>query len=126
MTGAKFIENGSGISTSDPIFKENEYGCYLGSGLEWTLDASANQVTRCYNEDGVLTYTLINPAGVEELEISGYTKSKHKGDTFDVRVKWHTGAATVVNADFNMTLIKEQGPKVWLSDGRGNGLIIKK
>ena len=115
-----------GSSAPDPLLQETVYGCYLGSGLEWTLDEGTDQVTRSYDSDGVLTYTLINPSDVEELEISGYTKSKLKGDSFNVSVNWRKGTTSVHSANYSVTLIKEQGPKVWLSDGNGKGFIIKK
>ena len=117
---------GGGVSASDPMLQYSDYGCYLGTGLEWILQSGTDQVTRSYNAEGVLTYTLINPDTVEELEISGYKKTKLKGDNFTVSVNWRRGTSTVLSQDYSMTLIKEQGPKVWLSDGSGKGVIIKK
>ena len=117
--------SGGGISTSDPLLSETVYGCWLGTGKEWEYNPGTDQVTRSYDTNGVLTYTLIKPSTVEELEISGYTKSKLKGDSFTVTVNWRRGITTVLNAQYTMTLIKEDGPKVWLSDGT-HGVIIKK
>lgn len=117
---------GGGMSVSDPMLSETEYGCYLGTGLTWTLSAGSEQVTRSYDADGVQTYTLIDPSEVEELEIVGYKKSYVKSDSFTVSVNWRKGITTIHSQSYNMTLIKEAGPKVWLSDGAGNGVIIKK
>jgi hypothetical protein len=104
----------------------SEYGCYLGSGLNRVLTAGVDQVTRAYNGDGVLTYTIINAAAVEELEISGYTKDKLKGSAVSLTVNWRIGASSVLSSAYTMKVIKEEGPKVWLSDGNGKGVIIKK
>ncbi len=119
--------SGGGISANDPMLSKTDYGCWLGTGLEWALDPGVNQVTRAYDTDGVLTYTIINPDTVEELEISGYKKSNIKGDRVTLTVNWRYGRVNRLNsARYTMTVIKEQGPMVWLSDGNGKGAIIKK
>ncbi len=117
---------GSAVSTNDPMLQETEYGAYLGENLTWQLSAGTDQMVRSYSSD-VLTFTLIKPDTVEELEISGYTKSKAKGDpAFAVTVNWRRGISTVLSGQYSMMIIKEAGPKVWLSDGQGHGVIIKK
>lgn len=121
-----YRRSGGAASTVDPMLARSEYGCYLGAGFEWILNPTSDQVTRAYDGDGVLTYTLINASDVEELEVRGYTKSKTKGSHITVTVQWRKGYASVLSTSYSMTLIKEEGPKVWLSDGMGNGFIIKK
>ena len=117
----------SGASASaDPMLERSEYGCYLGTGLEWILAPGTDQVTRAYDANGVQTYTLIDPDEVEELEIIGYTRSKTKGSAVTVSVHWRKGYATLHSASYSMTVVKEEGPKVWLGDGSGKGFIIKK
>jgi hypothetical protein len=117
---------GGSAPSADPMLGLSEYGCYLGSGLNRVLTAGVDQVTRAYNGDGVLTYTIINAAAVEELEISGYTKDKLKGSAVSLTVNWRIGASSVLSSAYTMKVIKEEGPKVWLSDGNGKGVIIKK
>ena len=117
---------GSGTSAEDPMLSKTEYGCYLGTGLEWQFAAGTEQMTRSYDAGGVLTFSLIDPSDIEELEIRGYTKSKLKGDSVTVTVNWRKGLSTVHSGSYNMRVIKEQGPKVWLGDGSGKGFIIKK
>ena len=120
--------SGSGTSSSaeDPLLQESEYGCYLGTGLEWALNAGTEQVTRSYDTNEVQTYTLIDSSDVEELEIVGYKKSYIKSDSFTVYVHWRKGTTIVHSGTYSVTLIKEAGPKVWLSTGDGKGFIIKK
>lgn len=105
--------------------ENSNYGCYLGGDLNRTVVAGVDQVTRSYN-DGVLTYTIVNPNTVEELEITGYTKSKLKGDAVTINVNWRRGVQQVLNATYTMTVLKEEGAKVWIGDGSGKGFIIKK
>lgn len=118
-------DGGSGAAGPDPLLQESAYGCYLGTALEWEYNPGEEQVTRSYDTNGVQTYTLIDPAEVEELEIVGYKKSYVKGDNFTVSVQWRKGISTIHSESYNVTLIKEEGPKVWLSDGT-HGVIIKK
>ena len=115
----------SGSSGPDPLLSETNYGCYLGTGLEWEYNPGTDQVTRSYDEYGFETYTLIKPSTVEELEITGYKRGYVKGDGFTVSVHWRRGVATVLSQDYSMKIIKEDGPNVWLSDGT-HGVIIKK
>lgn len=119
-------DGGSGAAGPDPLLQKSAYGCYLGSGLEWEYNPGAEQVTRSYDEYGFETYTLIDPSDVEELEITGYKKGYIKGDgDISITVHWRRGISTVLSEVYKMTIIKEEGPKVWLSDGT-HGVIIKK
>ena len=118
--------SGGGVSANDPLLQKSVYGCYLGSGLEWEYNPGTDQVTRSYDEYGFQTYTLIDPSEVEELEITGYKKVYVKdGSNISISVNWRRGASTVLSEVYTMTIIKEDGPKVWLSDGT-HGVIIKK
>ena len=114
------------VSSSDPMLENSEYGCYLEGDKEWILTPGTDQVTRAYNASNVLTYTIIDPVDVEELEISGYKKVYVKGDNVTVHVHWRKGFATILDQTYAMKVIKEEGPKVWLGDGSGKGFIIKK
>ena len=119
-------DGGSGSSADDPLLQKTVYGGYFGSGLEWEYNPGTDQVTRSYNEYGFETYTLIKPSTVEELEITGYKKGYLKGDgNISITVNWRHGTSTVLSEVYYMTIIKEDGPKVWLSDGT-HGVIIKK
>ena len=126
MSKVSIYRRSGGASGPDALLQNTEYGCYLGTGLNWTLNAGTEQVTRSYDTENVQTYTLIDPSEVEELEISGYKKSYVKGDSFNVTVYWRKGTSILYNDTCHVTLIKESGPKVWLSVGGGNGFIIKK
>lgn len=116
----------SGEVTEDPILAKTAYGCYLGTGYERALVSGSDQVTRSYNSNDVLTYTLLNTTSVEEVEIFGYTKSLVKGDRVVITVNWHQGTTPVLSESYTMKVVKEEGPKVWLSDGAGKGVVLKK
>ncbi|MBQ7459369.1 MAG: hypothetical protein IJS70_09395, partial [Bacteroidales bacterium] len=111
---------------ADALLAKTVYGCYLGSGLEWEYNPGSDQICRSYSSDGTLTFTLINPEGVEELEITGYKSGYLKGDQATLNVNWRRGTRSVLSQSYKMTIIREDGPKLWLSDGAGKGFIIKK
>lgn len=115
-----------GSSSNDPMLSETEFGCYLGTGYERTLAAGTDQVTRAYSSSGVLTYTIIDASTVEELEISGYSRGLVKGDNVSLTVNWRRGNTTVLSQSYTMKVVREEGPKVWISNGNGKGVIIKK
>ena len=53
--------------------------------------------------------------------------SLSKGASAQVSVHYRKGTNTILdNVTRNLTVVKEDGPKVWLGDGSGQGLIIKK
>ena len=116
----------SGSIAADPLLEHSNYGCYLGGSLDREYNPGTDQIMRSYNASGVQTYTIINPDSVEELEISGYSKGKIKGDAVSVSVNWRTGTSNKHSGSYNMKVLKEDGPKVWLGNGSGKGFIIKK
>ena len=74
----------------------------------------------------MLTFTILHPADNEQLEITGYTKTLVKGDELTVRVKHRRGVTVLKSGSYEMQVVGEDGSKVWLGDGTGEGFIIKK
>ena len=107
----------------DPICEKSEYGLYLGA-RERVYVPGSDQYSREYG--GSQTFTILNLEAREQLEISGYRSSLVKGDKLTVKVLWRKGYTSVMDASYEMTVVREEGAKVWLGDGEGNGFIIKK
>ena len=115
-----------GPEVADPLLDYTDYGFYK-AGAERVYAPGADQYCRSYSSDGVQTFTILNPAGKEQLEIRGYSRSLVKGDAVSVTVNWKKGKTYVIKSEkYNLSLVKEDGPRVWLGDGSGNGFIIKK
>lgn len=113
-----------GVSVEeDPITQMDQYGLYLDSHQR-VYNPGSDQYSRAY--DGTLCFTILDPTTREQLEISGYDPSMLKGDKLTVKVLWRRGYVSIMNASYEMTVVKEDGPKVWLGDGTGRGFIIKK
>jgi hypothetical protein len=110
----------------DPLAASDEYGCYL-SGAERTYVKGSDQIRRSYGVDGKLVFALLNAGTKEQLVISGYDPSLTKGEEVTVTVSWRKGLHNVLKEQtFRMRVIREDGSKVWLGNGSGQGFIIKK
>ena len=111
---------------ADPLTEESDYGCYLAAG-RWRYTPGTDQFVRSYDTEGVQTFTLLGPDNLKQMEIRGYKKSYVKGDPVNLTVTWRTGFTKIVTGvEYKMTVVREEGPKVWLGDGSGHGFILKK
>ncbi|MBO4565754.1 MAG: hypothetical protein J5695_00860 [Bacteroidales bacterium] len=116
----------SGPIADDPLCAYSEYGIYRKTQTR-TYVAGQDQFCRRYSSAGEQTFTILNPATNEQLEISGYRRALVKGDAVTIQVNWRKGVTNIVSGDpYSMKVVKEEGPRVWLGDGNGNGFIIKK
>ncbi len=122
-----FKKGGSGGAPAqeDPLLEHSQYGLDLG-GMQRFYTAGPEQYARSYNEAGIQTFVLLHPGDKEQLEITGYNPAMRKGDSVSFSISWRKGLSTIFNGSWTLTLIREDGPKVWLSDGKGGGVIIKK
>ena len=116
----------AGPMEDDPLTAFSEYGCYL-TGAERTYVKGSDQLSRNYPSESEVRFSILNAASKEQLVVSGYDPSLSKGASAQVTVHYRKGTNTILdNAVRNLTVVKEDGPKVWLGDGTGQGLIIKK
>ena len=109
----------------DPLTAYDAYGSYL-TGVERTYEPGVDQLLRSY-PDGKLKFAILRAADKEQLVVSGFDPSLAKGDAVTVTVAWRKGLNFLLKEkSFDLKVVKEDGPKVWLGDGSGQGLILKK
>ena len=114
------------VGEEDPLTKHDEYGCYM-TGSERTYVKGSDQFNRSYDRNGTLVFVLLNAAEKEQLEISGYDPASVKGDEVTVTVNWRKGLVSSMKGEtFRLRVVKEDGSKIWLGDGSGQGFILKK
>ena len=114
----------SGVNVDDdPILEQSIYGAYLTSGNK--LYGTGCQLSREYINDGTVTFAILTPATYNISEFNGIPISPAKGDTFTLNYRQITGR-NETEANYSVTVVKVDGPKVWLSAGGGNGFIVKK
>lgn len=122
--GTYIYRKEAGINVdSDPILEQDAYGAYL-SGNNRVFGAG-DQLSREYMNDGTVTFAILTPVTLEVAEFSGIPVSPAKGDTFTLNYNIITGR-NQSDMDYSVTVVKVDGPKVWLSAGSGNGFIVKK
>ena len=116
----------TGPVADDPLTVQSEYGSYI-SGAERTYVKGTDQLVRSY-PDGDFQFAILRPADKEQLLISGFDPTTlAKGDEVTVTASWRMGKEVLLKEQsFRLTVVKEDGSKVWLGDGSGQGFIIKK
>ena len=126
-TGTKptyiFRKESGNNSGDDPILEYNQYGAYLPGGNN--LFGAGRQISRQWHSDGTLTFAILSPASYEVAEFIGIPADLAKGDSFTLTYSL-ISRRNQSDTDYNVTVVKVDGPKVWLSLGSGNGFIIKK
>lgn len=100
-------------------------GFYLGGTREWVYSAGTDQILRSYS-GSELTFALLDMVGRAQIKASGYSTSMQVGDAVTLTVEWRVGWNIVISREYNMTVLKDEGGKVWIGDTRGRGVILKK
>lgn len=109
---------------NDPINQESVFGAYLPAG-NLVHTPGVSQLSREYSATAT-TFAVLFPADNTVLEFSGIPSDAAKGDTFSLSVTKVSGRKKTVLGVFNVTVVKEEGSKLWLSDFNGNGFIVKR
>ena len=121
----RMVATETGAVADDPLTAQSEYGCYV-TGLGRTYVKGSDQLLRSY-PDGKLQFAILQAADQEQLVISGFDPALAKGDEATVTVNWRKGRKDIMKEQsFQLKVVKEDGPKVWLGDGSGQGFILKK
>ena len=113
-----------GAAAEDPLTASSEYGSYL-EGAQWIYAMGVDQMVRSYRGDK-LEFVLLNASTKEQLVVSGYDPSLAKGGKATVSVRYRKGKNVLLDREISLSVVKEDGPKVWLGNGSGQGLILKK
>ena len=108
---------------NDPILTQEVYGAYLAGSNH--VYGAGDQLSREYMNDGTVTFAILSPATFEVAEFGGIPTSPAKGDTFTLNYNLISGRSQS-DTDYNVTVVKVDGPKVWLSAGGEKGFIVKK
>ena len=120
---------GTTISTDifdDVVCNHSDYGAYL-SGKNLVYDASTDQLSREYNSDGTLTFTILAPAEEQAVEFSGIpTSGITIGSSFTLQLTYSSGVTKELEKTYKVYVVKEEGHMLWLTDGAGNGFIVKR
>ena len=120
----RMVEADSGAVQDDPLTAQSEYGCYIRKA-ERKYVKGVDQLLRSY-PDGNLEFVILNASSKDQMVISGFNPNLRKGDLATVSVHYRQGLKVVLEETYTLKVVKEDGPKVWLGDGSGQGFILKK
>lgn len=110
---------------NDPILDFEEYGAYLSGSDRRIYTRPSDQLSREYGFSSV-SFAILAPASDQVLEFSGIPKGATKNDTFTLTLCRYEGTDVGYFKKFPVIVVKEEGPKLWLSTGDGQGFIVKK
>jgi len=118
---------GSVDLSDDPVTGYSDFGAYL-DGTNLIYNATTDQLSREYATDGTtLTFSIVAPAEDQVVEFSGIPSSGVTlGDSFTLQLTYISGVTTEIDATYTVYVVKEEGHRLWLTDGAGNGFIVKR
>lgn len=96
-------------------------GVYLGSSGERVYRKGKDQFASV--ED---TFVFLNRKEREQIEVSGYGKGWPVGYPVKLLVRWKKQGREVLSQEYNMCVLKEEGNQVWIGNGNGQGVILRK
>lgn len=116
--------NSNADPSEDPVLESEQYGAYLSSGTA-AHQPGVSQTSRDYAASSVV-FSILFPEENAVLEFSGIPAAAAKGDAFDLVYTKINGRKKTVVGTYSVSVIKEEGAKLWLSDLYGNGFIVKR
>ena len=108
---------------ADPILEQDQYGAYLSGGNR--IFGAGDQLSREYIGDGTVTFAILTPSTYAVTEFNGIPINPAKGESFTLNFNRIIGYDRA-DQDYEVTVVKVDGPKVWLTTGSGEGFIVKK
>ena len=105
------------------VLNYDAYGAYI-PGNPMIYDAS-DQLSREYNEDQTVTFSILNPDQDASVEFSGIPEAAAYLDAFTLGVRYRAKDEVTYEDSFDVIVVKEEGARLWLSDGM-NGFIVKR
>ncbi len=118
------VGGGTSDPDEDPILENEQYGAYLSSG-NTIHESGATQISREYGASEV-TFAILNSQENTVLEFIGIPVSAAQGDTFSLILMKNVSGKRTSLGTFDVRVVREEGAKLWLSDGAGNGFIVKR
>jgi len=106
------------------VLNYDAYGAYI-SGNPLIYDGAADQLSREYNEDQTVTFSILNPDQDASVEFSGIPEQAAYLDAFTLGVRYMARGEVTYEASFDVVVVKEEGARLWLTDGT-NGFIVKR
>lgn len=108
----------------DYVTQQNEIGVYLGSDQR-VYNAGTDQYIRTYDGNS-LVFVILNPSAKEQVVVSGIDTDAQVGQNLSVSIDWRQGTQSVLSKQYSMSVLKADGSRLWIGDGKGKGFILEK
>lgn len=100
-------------------------GVYLGTSWERAYEKGRDQFATLQKGD-MLDFLLLNREGREQIQVSGYKEGLSVGYPLTVSVHWKKSGSEHLSQEYYMCVLKEDDTRVWIGNGDGLGVIIRK
>ena len=120
MASADAVES----SARPDVLNHEVYGAYIPGNL-MLYEASTDQLSREYDSQGFVTFSLLCPSQDAYVEFSGIPEQAALLDSFPLTVRFLSRGDGTYENTFQVQVVQEEGSKLWLSDGQ-NGFIVKR
>lgn len=111
-------------AVSADVLNYDVYGAYI-PGNPLLYEAATDQLSREYEGDGTVTFAILDPIQDGYVEFSGIPEQAALLEEFTLGLRAVSRSETAYEQDFTVSVVKEEGVKLWLSDGT-NGFIVKR
>ncbi len=110
----------------DPVLGYRLYGAYLTTG-NLVYNPGSDQLSREYSADGSLvTFSVNDPWSDKVLTFGGIPVKAAAGESFTLSFSYFDGTSSQTGRQYEVTVLGENGATLFLSDGKGNGFIVKR
>ena len=114
----------------DAILNETEYGAYVTGTNRQQYVKGTDQLSREYDPSSysspTTSFSILTPGADKVLQFTGIPQKATKDNSFTLTVcRYEEGSVTWFQK-YNVIVVREDGPKLWLSTGDGEGFIVKK
>ena len=108
----------------EAILNYETYGAYFTDN-PLIYSATSDQLSREYLSDGTVTFTIVDAANEAYVEFSGIPANAAYLDSFNLKLIYRVQLVNKIESTFPVTVVKEDGAKLWLTDGT-NAFIVKR
>ena len=109
---------------SNPVLARSEYGAYPAFGASTIYQAGESQII-CEYEGSSVVFTIYSATN-SAVEMSGIPQDAATGSRFTLVTDYYEGLVRTSGSTYEVEVLKEEGPKLWLATEAGDGFIIRK
>jgi len=115
-------ENGGEAVNVDSI---TTLGIYSYKGANYKFDESTDQISRLYDTDGTVDFSLLRPSEGKYFTVGNIDPNASVGDNMTVETKENMSSSKHVTSTLDVTVMKKSDGKMWLKSSDGIIMLAK-